>query len=155
MDGPADPLYRFGHGLSYTTFELSDLTLSAKELPAEGVLEVSCAVKNTGAVAGDEVVQLYTSFFGAHVTRPAMELRGFKRLTLAPGETAKVTFRLDTKQMGYYNENMDFVVEPGQLTVMVGDSSYNLPLREKVELTGSAVNVMGRRVYTCPAEVSR
>lgn len=155
VDGPADPLYRFGHGLSYTTFELSDLTLSAKELPAEGVLEVSCAVKNTGAVAGDEVVQLYTSFFGAHVTRPAMELRGFKRLTLAPGETAKVTFRLDTKQMGYYNENMDFVVEPGQLTVMVGDSSYNLPLREEVELTGSAVNVMGRRVYTCPAEVSR
>ena len=57
--------------------------------------------------------------------------------------------------MGYYNENMDFVVEPGQLTVMVGDSSYNLPLREEVELTGSAVNVMGRRVYTCPAEVSR
>lgn len=155
VDGPADPLYRFGHGLSYTTFELSDLTLSAKELPAEGVLEVSCAVKNTGAVAGDEVVQLYTSFFGAHVTRPAMELRGFKRLTLAPGETAKVTFRLDTKQMGYYNENMDFVVEPGQLTVMVGDSSYNLPLREEVELTGSAVNVVGRRVYTCPAEVSR
>lgn len=155
VDGPSDPLYRFGHGLSYTSFALSDLALSARELPTEGVLEVSCSVKNTGDRAGDEVVQLYTSFFGAHVTRPAMELRGFKRLALAAGETAKVTFRLDTRQMGYYNENMDFVVEPGQLTVMVGDSSCNLPLQEKVELTGPAVNVMGRRVYTCPAEVSR
>lgn len=155
VDGPSDPLYHFGHGLSYTSFEIRDLALSSRELSTDGVLKVSCMVKNTGRMTGDEVVQLYTSFFGAHVCRPVMELRGFRRVTLAPGETAQITFHLDTRQMGYYNEDMSFVVEPGLLTVMVGRSSNDLPLQETVPLTGPAVNVMGRRVYTCPSEISR
>ena len=153
VDGPADPLYCFGHGLSYTSFQLSDLALSGDKVPTNGVVEVSCKVKNTGPVEGDEVVQLYTSFFGAHVIRPVMELRGFKRVTLAPGEEKTVKFRLNTAQMGYYNENMDFVVEPGDLTVKVGTSSRELPLQRKIELVGKAVDVMGKRAYTCPAEV--
>lgn len=153
VDGPADPLYCFGHGLSYTSFQLSDLALSGDEAPTDGVVEVSCKVKNTGPVEGDEVVQLYTSFFGAHVIRPVMELRGFKRVTLAPGEEKSVKFRLNTAQMGYYNEDMDFVVEPGDLTVKVGSSSRDLPLQRKIKLVGKAVNVMGRRAYTCPVEV--
>lgn len=153
VDGPADPLYCFGHGLSYTSFQLSDLALSGDEVPTDGVVEVSCKVKNIGDAEGDEVVQLYTSFFGAHVIRPVMELRGFKRVTLAPGEERTVRFRLNTAQMGYYNENMDFVVEPGDLTVKVGSSSRDLPLQRKIKLVGKAVNVMGRRAYTCPVEV--
>ena len=122
-------------------------------MPTDGVVEVSCKVKNTGGVAGDEVVQLYTSFFGAHVIRPVMELRGFKRVTLAPGEEKIVKFHLNTAQMGYYNENMDFVVEPGDLTVKVGVSSRDLPLQRKIELVGKTVDVMGRRAYICPVEV--
>ncbi len=153
VDGPADPLYCFGHGLSYTTFQLSGLELPCGEVPTDGVVEVSCKVKNTGGVAGDEVVQLYTSFFGAHVIRPVMELRGFKRVTLAPGEEKIVKFHLNTAQMGYYNENMDFVVEPGDLTVKVGVSSRDLPLQRKIELVGKTVDVMGRRAYICPVEV--
>ena len=153
VDGPADPLYCFGHGLSYTRFQCSGLELACDEVPTDGVVEVSCKVKNIGDVEGDEVVQLYTSFFGAHVIRPVMELRGFKRVTLAPGEERTVKFHLNTAQMGYYNENMDFVVEPGDLTVKVGSSARDLPLQQRIKLVGKAVNVMGRRAYTCPVEV--
>jgi beta-glucosidase len=155
VDGKADPLYPFGHGLSYTTFEVSDMALESTEVPTDGVINVSCKVTNTGSVAGDEIVQLYTSFFGAHVTRPSMQLGGFKRITLQPGESAKVSFELKMAQLGYYNENMEFVVEPGELTVMLGDSSKNLPLRQKVEITGKKTNVMGKRSYVCETTVER
>lgn len=153
VDGPADPLYYFGHGLSYTSFQCSELKLASDEVPTDGVVEISCKVKNTGGVEGDEVVQLYTSFFGAHVIRPFMELRGFKRVTLKPGEEKTVKFHLSTAQMGYYNENMDFVVEPGDLTVKVGTNAKDLPLQQKIKLVGNAVNVMGKRSYICPVEV--
>ena len=153
VDGPADPLFCFGYGLSYASFQLSDLQVASGTVPTDGVVEISCKVKNTGAVAGDQVVQLYTSFFGAHVIRPVMELRGFKRVTLAPGEEKTVSFHLSTAQMGYYNENMDFVVEPGDLTVLVGTSAHDTPLKAELQLTGPAVNVMGKRAYVCPVDV--
>ena len=153
VDGSDRPLYCFGHGLSYTRFTLTDLQVPQSGVPTNGKITVSCAVKNTGAVAGDEVVQLYTSFFGAHVTRPNRQLCGFRRITLEPGQEMRVRFRLDTAQLGYYNENMDFVVEPGTLTLMVGTSSEDLPLKTTVSLTGKPENVMGKRAYTCPVEV--
>lgn len=153
VDGPSDPLYHFGYGLSYTTFELSDLVLESAEVPTDGMIEASCKVKNIGSMAGDETVQLYTSFFGAHVTRPNISLSGFKRVTLEPGQEKTVKFHLNTAQLGYYNENRDFVVEPGQLTVGVGTASNNIPLSQVVNLTGNAVNVMGRRAYMCETEV--
>ncbi len=155
VDGPADPLYKFGHGLSYTRFEVSGLTVESDSVPTDGVIRASVSVKNVGSVAGDDVVQLYTSFFGAHVTRPVMQLAGFKRLTLAPGESAEVKFSLSTRQLGYYNEDMEFVVEPGRLTLMAGDASDNLPERHAISLVGERTNVMGRREYTCPVEVVR
>ena len=155
MDGPADPLYCFGHGLSYTSFALSDLQLSVHELPTNGKLEISCKVKNTGDVTGDETVQLYTSFTDAHVTRPNMQLSGFCRLTLKPGEEKTVTFHLDMAQLGYYNEFMEFVVEPGKMNIMLGTSSCDIKLEDSVCLVGTATNVMGKRVYTCPVEVKQ
>jgi len=155
VDGPADPLYCFGHGLSYTSFALSDLQLSVHELPTNGKLEISCKVKNTGDVTGDETVQLYTSFTDAHVTRPNMQLSGFCRLTLKPGEEKTVTFHLDMAQLGYYNEFMEFVVEPGKMNIMLGTSSCDIKLEDSVCLVGTATNVMGKRVYTCPVEVKQ
>ncbi len=153
VDGPADPLYCFGYGLSYTTFGLSDMQVSATEIPTSGKLEISCKVRNTGDVVGDETVQLYTSFTEAHVTRPNKQLSGFRRVTLQPGEEKTVVFHLDMAQLGYYNECMEFVVEPGTLQLMIGTSAHDLALSDHVCLTGKATEVMGKRVYVCPTEL--
>ena len=152
-DGPGTPLYPFGYGLSYTEFAVENLKIKDREIPTDGQIEISCSVSNTRDAAGDEVVQLYQAFHGAHVVRPNKQLAGFKRVHLNPGETKQLIFRLDTAQLGYYDEDMEFVVEPGKLDIMVGTSSEDLPLRDTVALTGKKVNVMGRRVYTCPVEV--
>lgn len=152
VDADSTPLFPFGFGLSYTSFAVGDLEVRAKEVPTDGKIEVSCKVSNTGAVAGDEVVQLYQAFQGAHVVRPNKQLAGFKRVHLNSGETKQLTFYLDTAQLGYYDEEMEFVVEPGQLDLMVGTSSADLPLRETIRLTGTKTNVLGRRAYTCKVD---
>lgn len=153
VDGPSDPLYHFGHGLSYTKFQVSDLKLASTQVPTDGIIEAEVSVANIGDRTGDETVQLYTSFFGAHVTRPNIQISGFKRVTLAPGEKKTLRFHLNTAQLGYYNEDMEFVVEPGKLTVFAGTASNNLPEQQVITLTGKKTNVMGRRSYTCPVEV--
>ncbi|MCD8366036.1 MAG: fibronectin type III-like domain-contianing protein, partial [Clostridiales bacterium] len=117
-------------------------------VPADGEVTISCTVKNTGTRSGDEVVQFYTRFTDANVTRPIKQIVGFKRLTLEPGEEKRVSCRLKMSQMGYYNENMEFVVEPGTMKVMVGDAENALPLKGEFTITGPAVNVMGKRSYT-------
>lgn len=147
------PLFPFGYGLSYTSFAVSDLALETKEVPTDGTIHLSATVTNTGDREGSEVVQLYTHFLDAHVVRPNKQLSGFQKVTLKPGEKKTVKFALSTRQLGYYNENMEFVVEPGELQMMLGTSSEDLPLKTSVQLTGESVNVMGRRVYTCPCEV--
>ena len=152
VDGPDTPLYFFGHGLSYTTFAMSDLAYD-REVSTDGEITVSVRVENTGKMAGDEVVQLYTRFTDANVTRPVLSLAGFRRISLAPGESSVVTFHLKTAQLGYYNENMEYVLEPGTLNLYVGNSSVNLPLRGKVALQGETVNLKGRRSYVCRTEV--
>ncbi len=171
-DGPGTPLYPFGYGLSYTSFALSGLEVNgiSKEPAAEkqpileqpvfeqplcleGSLTIRCQISNTGEREGDEVVQLYTSFCDAHVSRPNKQLAGFKRVSLQAGETKKVLFHLDLVQLGFYNENMEFVAEPGRLDLMVGTSSEELPLHTSVTLTGEPIQVMGRRSYVCRTEV--
>ena len=152
MDGEDSPLFCFGHGLSYTAFALSDLQTETEEVPTDGVIRLRCRLKNTGSREGAEVVQLYSSFFGAHVTRPNIQLQGFHKVTLAPGEEAEIRFQLDTAQLGYYNEDMEFVVEPGELTLFAGTSVEHLPLQKTVRLTGAKRSVMGKRAYTCPSE---
>lgn len=152
VDEDNQPLYPFGHGLSYTAFDLTDFALESDSVPTDGVIRVSVKVSNKGKVAGDEVVQLYTHFSDAHVVRPVKQLAGFLRVSLTPGEAKTVTFSLDTAQLGYYNENMDFVVEPGRMEVMVGVSSSDIRFTESLLLTGEPRNVMGKRKYTCDAQ---
>lgn len=153
-DCPASPLYPFGFGLSYTSFEVSDLVLDEKEIACDGVLRARCRVRNTGGCTGSEVVQLYTRFDGAHVTRPNKQLVAFARVELEPGEEKTVSFEVNMSQLAYYNEDMRFVVEPGTLRVMAGTSAHDLPLEGAVELIGEPVDMMGHRSYTATVSVA-
>jgi beta-glucosidase len=117
------PLFEFGHGLSYTTFEVSNLELSRSTVSRNGSLTASVAVTNTGSRQGDEVVQLYIHDPVASISQPVRRLRGFERVTLEPGEGRTVTFTLDRSDFGFYDNRGKFVVEPGQIDVYAGSSS--------------------------------
>jgi beta-glucosidase len=123
LDMPWTPLYPFGYGLSYTTFRLSDLRLSSQRARAGETVRVSVEVENTGARAGDEVVQLYVRDVVATVTRPVKELRGFERVALGPGERRRVEFAIGPADLGLYDRQMKWVVEPGEFTITAGTSS--------------------------------
>ena len=119
-----DPLFVFGHGLSYTTFEISNLQLSSSSVSRNGSVKASVDVRNTGAHAGDEVVQLYIHDPVASLSQPVRRLRGFERVTLEPGELREtVTFTLDRSDFGFYDNDGKFVVEPGRIDVYAGNSS--------------------------------
>src|SRR2546425_742403 len=122
-DLPVTPLFPFGHGLSYTTFSYSDLRLSAPRIPPAGTLRASVTVTNSGSREGAEVVQLYVHDEVATVTRPVRALAGFRRVALKPGEARTLDFQLTSKELGLYNKDMKFVVEPGKFRVFVGGSS--------------------------------
>jgi beta-glucosidase len=123
MDVPNTPLYPFGHGLSYTQFRIADLHLDSSNILPTGSINASVEVENVGRRAGDEVVQLYIQDVVSSVTRPVRELKGFQRVTLAPGEKRRVEFTLTSKELGALDRNMKFVVEPGEFRVYVGNSS--------------------------------
>jgi beta-glucosidase len=125
-DAPWTPLFPFGYGLSYTTFKLSNLQLSAPRIRSADRLTVSVDVENTGTRAGDEVVQLYVRDPVASMTRPVKELKGFQRLTLQPGEKRRVDFTLTHDHLAFWNRDMRFVVEPGEFRVMVGSNSRDV-----------------------------
>jgi beta-glucosidase len=120
------PLYPFGFGLSYTSFAYSNLNLSQKKMKADGSVIVSVDITNTGKVAGDEIVQLYIRDKISSVTRPIKELRGFKRISLQPGQTKSVFFTIDKSSLAFWDVNMNFNVEPGYFDIMVGSSSEDL-----------------------------
>ncbi len=117
------PLFEFGYGLSYTTFEVTNLQLSKSSVPSYGSVRASVDVTNTGGEPGDEVVQLYIRDPVASISQPVRRLRGFERVTLRPGETQTVSFELDGSDFGFYDERGKFVVEPGQIQVYAGNSS--------------------------------
>jgi beta-glucosidase len=125
IDVPFTPLYPFGYGLSYTQFRLTNLQLSAAHIRPDGRLTASVEVENVGKRAGDEVVQLYIRDVASSVTRPVKELKGFERVTLRQGEKRRVEFALAPAQLGFYNREMRFIVEPGEFKVMVGTNSVD------------------------------
>jgi len=126
LDIPNSPLYPFGYGLSYTSFEYSDVNLDKTELTASDSLAVSVDVTNTGDVEGEEVVQLYIRDMTASVTRPVKELKDFKKIALAPGETSEVTFYLSHEDLEFYDIDMNWTVEPGEFKVFVGTNSRDV-----------------------------
>ena len=121
-----EPLFPFGYGLSYTTFEIGPPRLSAAQIKADQSVSVQVDVSNTGKLAGDEVVQLYLHQLVSSVTRPVKELKGFRRVTLAPGENTTVSFTLDRAAFALWDEHMQQVVEPGTFDIMAGPDSVHL-----------------------------
>jgi beta-glucosidase len=123
LDSPNSPLFPFGFGLSYTTFEYSDISLSKTTISADETLEATVTVTNTGGYDGEEVVQLYIRDVVASITRPVKELKGFQKIFLKAGESKEVRFTLSEEDLKFYNYDLDFVAEPGEFIVFIGGNS--------------------------------
>jgi beta-glucosidase len=126
LDITNDPLYPFGYGLSYTTFEYSDLKLNKTSLNTNDTLKITFSLKNTGNFEGEETAQLYIRDLVGCVTRPVKELRGFKKVLLKPGELKELHFSISNNDLKFYDSKMNFVAEPGQFKAFVGGSSEDL-----------------------------
>ena len=126
LDVTNEPLYPFGFGLSYTTFAYSDISLSQTSMNMQGVLTASVNVTNTGACPGGEVVQLYIRDLVGSTTRPVKELKGFERIYLQPGQTRTVTFKIAPEMLKFYNYDLQYVVEPGDFSIMIGPNSRDV-----------------------------
>ena len=138
VDCPHRPRYCFGHGLSYTAFEYSGLTLDRHETKPFEPVTVSLKVRNTGAVEGTEVVQLYVRDIHASMTRPVKELQGFARVSLLPDEEKEVAFTLQPSQTAFLDEDMRWLIERGDFEIQVGSSSEDIRLRDTFRVTESA-----------------
>jgi len=147
VETPAAPLYRFGHGLSYTTFALRDVAVRRSEVSWTETITVDASVANTGERAGDEVVQLYVRDPYASVTRPVLELKGFVRLELAAGESKRVTFDVPVGQLGFHGRDGRYVVEPGRFDVFVGTSSAELAAAGSVTVVADASSGPPAKAY--------
>ena len=147
VDENVTPLFSFGHGLSYTRFEFSNLRIEPETIPTAGKFVVKVDVKNIGEIEGDEVVQLYVGREYASVTRPVKELKGFKRVSLKPGEKKTVAFVVHADVLAFYDSNMKLVVEPGTFKIMVGSSSEDIKLSGELRVIGNRREIIGKRVF--------
>lgn len=140
------PLYPFGHGLSYTEFSYSDLQIDTPQVRAGGEASIRLRIKNSGKRAGTEVVQLYAQDPAASVTRPVQQLVGFARVSLAPGQSAQLQFTLPVNQLAFLDSRMRWVVEPGEIRVMLGSSSADVRLRGAFNIEGAVTDIGDGRV---------
>ena len=123
LDIPNEPLYPFGYGLSYTTFEVSDIHLDRTWMDTSGQIEAEVTVKNTGNCTGTETLQLYIHDIAASVVRPVRELKDFKKVTLRPGEEKKVVFTITEQQLFFLTENGIYESEAGEFEIFIGKDS--------------------------------
>lgn len=147
------PAYAFGHGLSYTTFEVGDLQLSAESIATDGAIKVSATVRNTGDRAGAEVVQLYLSDRVAQVTRPTQWLSGFVKVDLERRAAARVTFEVHADRTSFTGRDGTRIVEPGEFGVAVGTASDALPLSGNFRIAGAVREVGEGRILDTPSSV--
>lgn len=134
VDMSNKPLYSFGYGLSYTTFDYDNFSLSQSKASASDVIDVTVTVTNSGNCDGEEVVQLYIADPVATATRPVKALKGFKRIYLKKGESKTLTFHLDMRHFAFYNPQMDYVVEQGEAIIMIGSASDDIRLSASLEI---------------------
>jgi beta-glucosidase len=130
-----EPLYPFGFGLSYTTFDYANLKLNSSSVSATGTINVELDLKNTGRRDGEEVVQLYVKYLDSKIARPLRELKGFKRLLVRARQTRRINLAIPAQRLAYWNtEQHRFVVEPGKVEIMIGSSSADNRLAKIVEV---------------------
>jgi len=141
------PLFPFGYGLSYTNFEYSNMVVEPESTTCNGQIKISIDIKNTGSCRGDEVVQLYISDEQSTITRPVKELKGFKRVNLDKGQKKTVTFIIASEQLGFYDRNMRYIIEPGNIKVMVGSSSEDTRLSGEFKIKGKVKEIKNRKNY--------
>jgi beta-glucosidase len=154
IDSPATPLYPFGHGLSYTSFDYTDLRISPEAIAPDASVAIAFRVANGGARAGDEIVQLYVNDEVGSVSRPVAQLVGFARVPLAAGEARTVRFRVDASQLAFHDRDMRLVVEPGRFRVMVGASSADLRLEGHFSIEGKTRELRMKDRITTAVEVT-
>ncbi|WP_404594550.1 glycoside hydrolase family 3 N-terminal domain-containing protein [Paenarthrobacter histidinolovorans] len=150
VDSPHTPRYVFGHGLSFTTFDYTELSVSTGQVMATEGFDVSCAIANTGERAGTEVVQLYASDRFASASRPVMELIGFRRVTLEPGQKTRVNFHIEASQLAFLDAGMHWKVEAGDVDLLVGASSADIRLKSSIHIESDArIDGKDRSFYAC------
>ncbi len=147
------PLWPFGFGLSYTSFKLEGLQQDKLEVAADETIEISCTLTNCGPRDGEEVVQLYINDPVASVTRRVKELKGFKRVALAAGQSRRVTFALPVSALGFYNRDLRKVVEPGEIEFMIGTSSADMAVNGRFLITGPITDVSQSRAFFSEATI--
>ena len=147
------PLFPFGHGCSYTVFEVANLRISSGEVPTDGEFTASVRVRNTGSRAGEEVVQLYLHDVVATVTRPVKQLAGFARVALEAGDAVEVSFDVHADRTAFVGRELRRIVEPGEVEVLIGTSATDLPCRGQVRLTGPVRTVGHDRRLVTPVNL--
>lgn len=145
IDLANEPQYAFGYGMSYTSFALSDLKMSGTKIGKNDKLQVTCTLKNTGKYAGSETVQLYLHDLVASVTRPVKELKDFQKIFLKPGESKDITFTIDKEKLSFYNQKLEWVAEPGDFRLMIGNASDHISLEGGFELTENNTETANNR----------
>ncbi|MES2062351.1 MAG: glycoside hydrolase family 3 N-terminal domain-containing protein [Bacteroidota bacterium] len=135
IDAPNTPQYAFGYGLSYTTFSYTNISISKTAIKKTESLNVSFDLKNTGNTAGEEIAQLYIRDMVAQPLRPVKELKDFKKVMLAPGETKRITFTINKEKLQFYNDNLQLITQPGEFKLMIGAASNQIKLEKTFQLT--------------------
>lgn len=141
------PLYPFGHGLSYTTFEYQNLVLNEKKVAVDESLDISLDLTNTGLVSGQETVQVYVRDEESFVTRPVKELVGFHKVSLEPNETKRISISIPMTLLGFTNHDNCFVVEPGKMSLFIGSSSQDIRLNDTFTIIGETTNIKNQRTF--------
>ena len=147
VDSPASPLYPFGFGLSYTTFAVGDVSIEEETVTWSGAVTVAVTLTNTGDCAGDEVVQLYIRDPHASVTRPVLELKAFRRVELEAGASCSVRFEVPVAQLGFYDRELSYVVEPGVVEVYVGTSAADIVPAGSITVAADPSGVLREKAF--------
>lgn len=134
LDIPNDPLYPFGYGLSYTSFEYSNLVLDKTKFKTNETIKIKMKITNTGKRDGEEIVQLYLRDLAASISRPVKELKGYKKVMVPAGQSTEITFDITSQDLAFWNKDLIFTTEPGEFDVMIGASSADIRLKATIEL---------------------